>query len=185
MSAAVETQRQTLPAGTWNLDPVHSQVGFAVDYIIGTFRGSFSPVEARLEVGEDGEASLTGSAPVTGVKVQDENLSAHLQSPEFFDAERYPELTFVSNATRRNGDEVEIDGDLTLKGITKPATLTGTINGPAVDHFGATRVGLKLTTTVDRTKFDMKWNMPLPNGEPALANEVTLNADLTLVAQEA
>ena len=63
--------------------------------------------------------------------------------------------------------------------------LAGTINGPAVDHFGATRVGLKLQATVDRTKFDINWNMPLPTGEPALANEVTLKADLTLVAQEA
>src|SRR5437763_4862611 len=90
MSAAVET-RQTLPVGTWNLDPVHSQVGFAVEYVIGTFRGSFSPVTAKLEVGEDGAAALTGSAPVNGVKVQDENMQAHLQSPEFFDAERTPQ----------------------------------------------------------------------------------------------
>ena len=72
-----------------------------------------------------------------------------------------------------------------MKGITKPATLQGTIVGPTVDHFGATRIGLKLETVVDRTAFDMKWNMPLPNGEPALGNEVTLKADLTLVAQEA
>jgi polyisoprenoid-binding protein YceI len=76
-------------------------------------------------------------------------------------------------------------GEITMKGITRPVTLTGTITGPAVDHFGATRVGLELETTVDRTEFDMKWNMPLPNGEPALSNEVTLKADLTLVAQEA
>ena len=78
-----------------------------------------------------------------------------------------------------------MDGEITLKGITKPAMLEGTIVGPTVDHFGATRVGLKLETVVDRTAFGMNWNMPLPNGEPALANEVTLKADLTLVAQEA
>ena len=63
--------------------------------------------------------------------------------------------------------------------------LTGIATGPAIDHFGANRFGLTLTTTVDRTKFDINWNMPLPNGEPALSNEVTLKADLTLVAQEA
>ena len=72
-----------------------------------------------------------------------------------------------------------------MKGVTRPATLEGTIVGPTVDHFGATRIGLKLETVVDRTAFDMKWNMPLPNGEPALSNEVTLKAELTLVAQEA
>ena len=74
-------------------------------------------------------------------------------------------------------------GEITIKGISRPATLTGTIAGPAVDHFGATRVGLKLDTVVDRTDFDMKWNMPLPNGEPALSNDVVLSADLQLSRQ--
>jgi polyisoprenoid-binding protein YceI len=90
-----------------------------------------------------------------------------------------------AGALKRDGDAVEIDGEITIKGITRPAVLKGTIVGPAVDHFGATRVGLKLQTTVDRTKFDMNWNMPLPSGEPALSNEVILKAELTLVAQEA
>jgi polyisoprenoid-binding protein YceI len=94
-------------------------------------------------------------------------------------------VSFSGSDIKRDGDNVEIDGEITIKGISQPATITGTITGPAVDHFGATRVGLKLSTTVDRTKFDMKWNMPLPNGEQALSNEVTLKADLTLVAQEA
>ena len=84
---------------------------------------------------------------------------------------------------RRDGDKIEFDGEITIKGITRPATLTGTVNGPAVDHFGKNRVGLSLETTVDRTEFGINWNMPLPNGEPALANEVTLKADLTLVGQ--
>ena len=84
---------------------------------------------------------------------------------------------------RRDGDTVEIDGEITIKGITRPAILTGTATGPAVDHFGATRLGPHLTTTVDRTAFDINWNMPLPNGEPASSNDVTLKADLTLVAQ--
>jgi polyisoprenoid-binding protein YceI len=99
MSTTTET-RQALPAGTWNVDPVHSTVGFAVNYIVGTFNGSFSPVDVKLEVSEDGER-LTGSAPVAGVKVQDENLEAHLQSPDFFDAERAPRITYESTAVRR------------------------------------------------------------------------------------
>jgi polyisoprenoid-binding protein YceI len=122
-----------------------------------------------------------GAARIASLRVKDENLTGHLQSPEFFDGERHPELNFVSTTIRRNGDRVEIDGNLTIKGITMPATLTGTISGPTVDHFGATRVGFKLQTVIDRTQFDMKWNMPLPNGEPALANEVRLKADLSLV----
>src|SRR6476619_5660844 len=82
VSTITET-KSNLPTGTWNVDPVHSQVGFAVEYGVGTFRGSFSPVGAQVEVDEGGAATLSGSVPVSGVKVQDENLSAHLQSPEF------------------------------------------------------------------------------------------------------
>jgi polyisoprenoid-binding protein YceI len=165
-----------IPAGTWNADPVHSSVSFEVPYAVATFSGEVTELEATLQGGR-----LTGAARIASLKVKDPNLEAHLQSPEFFDAERHPEIRFETHDARRTGDSVEFDGEITIKGITKPVTLTGTITGPAVDHFGATRVGLKLETTIDRTEFDIRWNMPLPNGEPALANEVTLKADLTLV----
>src|SRR5437588_10269120 len=102
MTTITQTE-QALPVGTWNVDPVHSQVGFAVDYHVGTFRGSFSPVDAKLEVAEDRTAKLTGSAPVLGVKVQDENLTGHLHSPDFFDAERTPDIAFRSNEITVSG----------------------------------------------------------------------------------
>jgi polyisoprenoid-binding protein YceI len=170
---------QILPAGTWTVDPVHSQVGFAVAYHVGTFRGSFAPVEARLEVGEDGKAKLTGSASVSGVKVQDENLSAHLQAPDFFDAERTPEIAFASTAIRPSGDELEIVGELTIKGTTLPVTATGRV-GEQKDYMDRPYFGLELTSTIDRTQFGLNWNNPLPNGDPALANEVTVTAELFL-----
>ena len=103
----------------------------------------------------------------------------------FFDAEKHPVVSFSGSDIKRDGNKVEIDGEVTIKGISQPAKLTGTVNGPSVDHFGANRIGFELETTVDRTTFDMNWNMPLPNGEPALGNDVTLKAELTLVAQEA
>ena len=164
---------------TFVSDPVHSRVGFEVPYAVATFSGEVTDFAASLAGGR-----LEGSAKIESIQLKDENLQAHVLSPEFFDAERHPVLTF-SGDLERDGDKATIDGEITIKGITQPATLTGTITGPAVDHFGKTRVGFKLSTTVDRTKFDMNWNMPLPNGEPALSNEVTLKADLTLVAQEA
>jgi len=165
--------------GTFAADPVHSHVGFEVPYAVATFSGEVTDFTASLVDGH-----LEGSAKIESIKLKDENLQAHVLSPEFFDAERHPVLTF-SGDVARDGDRATIEGEITMKGITQPATLEGTIVGPTVDHFGATRVGLKLETVVDRTAFDMKWNMPLPNGEPALGNEVTLKADLTLVAQEA
>ena len=169
-----------LPTGTWQADTVHSSVAFEVPYAVATFGGDVPEFEASLVDG-----TLTGVAKIASLNVKDENLQAHLLSPEFFDAERNPEVRFEASNVTRDGDNVTLAGEITIKGITKPATLHGTITGPAVDHFGANRVGLKLETTIDRTEFDIKWNMPLPNGEPALANEVTLKADLTLVSQEA
>ena len=175
----MSTTEQQQATGTFAADPVHSHVGFEVPYAVATFSGEVTDFTATLVDGH-----LEGSAKIESIKLKDENLQAHVLSPEFFDAERHPVLTFSGELTR-DGDRATIDGEITMKGITKPATLQGTIVGPTVDHFGATRIGLKLETVVDRTAFDMKWNMPLPNGEPALGNEVTLKADLTLVAQEA
>ena len=187
--SATDTQAQAIPTGTWTADTVHSSVGFEVPYAVATFSGEVREFEASLEDG-----TIKGAAKIATLQTKDENLQAHLLSPEFFDAERNPEVTFSGSEIKRDGDKVEIPGEITIKGISQPTTLKGitqpvilegSIVGPAVDHFGKTRVGLKLETTIDRTKFDMNWNMPLPNGEPALSNDVTLKADLTLVAQEA
>jgi polyisoprenoid-binding protein YceI len=177
--STIEQQETGIPTGTFVADTVHSSVGFEVPYAVATFSGTVTDFDATLTDGR-----LEGSARIESIQLKDENLQGHLLSPEFFDAERHPVLTFGGDLAR-DGDKATVDGEITLKGITRPVTLEGTIVGPAVDHFGKTRVGLKLETVIDRTQFDMKWNMPLPNGEPALSNEVTLKADLTLVAQEA
>jgi polyisoprenoid-binding protein YceI len=168
-----------LPAGTWTIDPIHSQVGFAVRYHVGTFRGSFSPVQATLTADEDGEAKLTGSVAVSAVKVQDENLAAHLLSPEFFDAERTPEISFASTAIRSAGEELEIEGELTIKGVTLPVTAKGRVGEQRL-YMGRPYFGLELQASIDRTRFGLDWNNPLPGGEPALADEVTLTAELFL-----
>jgi len=173
--------KTSLSPGTWTVDATHSQVGFAVDYMVGTFRGTFSPFEARLTVAEDGTSTLVGSAPVSGVRIQDENLTAHLQSPDFFDAEQAPEISFRSTSIERDRDDVTVRGDLTIRGTTLPVVLTGTVGEPAEDPFGGTRFSLRLEGTIDRTTFGLDWNNPLPNGEPALANDVTLTAELYLV----
>jgi polyisoprenoid-binding protein YceI len=165
--------RTALPAGTWTLDPVHSTIGFELPYLAGTFRGQFTDVDAKLT-----ETGLSGSVRVASVDVRDENLSAHLQSPEFFDVERHPVLSFESKEIERFGDDLTVRGEITIRGITKPVELEGTIADPHIDAFGQERVNLNVRTTVDRTEFGLNWNMPLPDGKPALANEVTLVAEL-------
>jgi polyisoprenoid-binding protein YceI len=169
--------RQALPTGTWHLDPVHSSIGFELAYMGGVFRGQFREVSATIA--DDG---VTGSAKVASVDVKDENLAAHLQSPEFFDVERYPELRFASNEVE-GGEELTIRGEIAIKGVTQPVELTGRATEPLTDAYGRKRFGLTLETTVDRTAFGLNWNLPLPSGEPALSNEVALVAELFFVKE--
>src|SRR5579862_8366132 len=171
------TETVSIPTGTWQADVVHSSVGFEVPYMgVATFSGAVKQFEATLADGE-----LTGSAEIASVVTKDENLQAHLLSPEFFDAEQYPEVGFVATQGRRDGDRAQFDGEITIKGVTRPATLTGTIAGPVADAWGNERWILTLETTIDRTEFGITWNAPLPDGSKALADEVTLKANLALV----
>lgn len=172
------TIQQALPTGTWNADTIHSTVGFAVPYLAGTFQGTFSEFDARLS-----DDVLRGTAEVSSVQVKDPNLEAHLQSPDFFDAERYPQLSFEAREISRSGDDVTIAGELTLKGHTEAVEIKGHINDPAPDPYGGERFGLQLEATVDRTSFGLNWNNPLPSGDPALANDVTIIVDLQLARE--
>jgi polyisoprenoid-binding protein YceI len=174
------TETQAVPAGSWSVDKIHSNVGFGIDYMAGTFTGTFNDFDAAVIDGV-----LKGSARIASVQVKDPNLAAHLQSPEFFDAERHPELTFESKSIARDGDQIKIDGEISLKGHTEPVTITGVISDPIADPYGGERFGLRLEAVVDRDRFGISWNNPLPNGEPALSNEVTISVELQLAKQEA
>ena len=167
--------------GPWNLDTVHSIVGFEVAYMVGTFKGRFHDVTATMSVDEDGRATLAGTAKVASVDVQNPDLSAHLLSPDFFDAEQFPELRFTAAGISLDGDRITADGEITIKGVTKPVTVTGTVSPPITDPWGGQRLGVTVTAPVDRTDFGLDWNNPLPTGELALANEVTIVAELQLV----
>lgn len=174
--------RQTVPAGAWTADPVHSSVGFSVRHMaVSTFRGEVPDVDASLETTDAGPR-LVGVGRVASIVTQDESLNVHLQSPEFLDAERHPELRFVSTAIERSGEsEILVRGELTLKGTTRPAELRGTIVGPVEDPYGNTRLGLELETRIDRRDYELRWNAPLPGGGLVLGNEIALTAHLELL----
>ncbi len=178
MSTTTEIRRSL--AGTWQLDPVHSSIGFEIPYLSGTFKGQFREADAQLVV-TDSEAKLDGTAKVESVDVKDENLSTHLQSPDFFDAERHPELLFSAQQIDLGDETLSAHGFLTIKGVTKPVEVTGTITAPMVDAYGRERIGVVLSTTVDRHDFGVSWNTPLPTGEPAVGDEVTILAELYFV----
>lgn len=172
--------RTALPTGTWQVDPVHSTVGFSVKHmVVANFRGGFDTFSVTLD-----EASLRGTVDVASVGVSEPNLNGHLLAPDFFDAERNPQLSFESKAIRVDGDKLDIDGELTIKGTTKPVKITGTVSGPVTHPFdGSSRLGLELETIVDRTAFGLDWNAPLPTGGFAVGNDVKLVAELELVEE--
>jgi polyisoprenoid-binding protein YceI len=167
--------------GTYIADPVHSSLGFSVRYQgVSVFRGTLTELEAKLAYGR-----LEGAATVESISIKTpEQFRTHVLSAEFFDAENYPEVKFVSTALDVKEDgTATLTGDLTIKGITRPVQATGTWTAPAVDAFGNTRAHLNLEAVVDRTEWEMNWNTALPSGGYALANDVTLSIELSLVGQ--
>ena len=177
MSTATTT---ALPAATWGVDPVHSTAGFAIKYMVSSFKADFSKVDATLDT--TGETpKLTGSVDPSSIQVKDENFHAHLQGADFFDTENHPAITFESTDFRFDGDDLVVDGTLTIKGESRPIEARGSFEEPFEDPFGGTRVGLQLEAVIDRTHFGVSWNNPLPKGGLALANDVRLVVALQLV----
>jgi polyisoprenoid-binding protein YceI len=152
------TTTKSAPAGSWSADPVHSHVSFEVAYAgTNTFRGGFHEYTATLEDGV-----LEGSARVASVDVKDEQLNGHLLTPDFFDAERFPEISFRTTDLEH--------GELTIKGVTRPVAISASVSEPNVDPFGRERVGIT-------------WNAPNQSGGNYLGDDVTIKADLALVRQ--
>ena len=167
--------------GTYNADPVHSSLGFAVTVQgVSVFRGTLTEVDARLVDGR-----LEGTAPVESISITTPDaFRAHVLSPEFFDAEAHPDVKFVSTELDLQTDgRARVAGELTIKGVTKPVHASGTWIAPVTDASGNTRANLTLEAVIDRTEWGIDWNAPLPSGGNALGNEVTLTISLSLVEE--
>jgi polyisoprenoid-binding protein YceI len=184
-TATTPLESTVIPAGKFEIDRVHSSVGFEVKHMISTFRGSFREYDATLE-SSDGLARLVGSAKVASVDVRDENLAAHLQGPDFFDAENHPEIRFGAERLDVGADgALSLDGELTIRGITRAIHATGRFERVEADMTGSERLGIALETIVDRRDFGIEWNAALPKGGFALENDVRLVVNLELVPAEA
>lgn len=167
--------------GGWAIDKAHSSVRFEVEHNSATtFRGSFAEIDASLDHGEDG-VQVSGTVKVESIDLGDEQMRGHVLSPEFFDAERHPELKFVSTGVGYENGEAVVTGDLTIRGKTSPLTVRGKIGEPFDNLAGGKSVAVRLHTTIDRTAYGLNWQMQLPNGKPVLGNEVTIEVELELV----
>jgi polyisoprenoid-binding protein YceI len=177
----MSTTLQQIPAGTYGVDTIHSTIGFGVKHLgLSTFRSGFARYDAQLADGV-----LTGTAEVASIQIEQPDLKGHVLAADFLDAEASPTLTFRSTEIRAAADgSVEVDGELTIKGITKAVTATGTY-AAGQDPSGTERVAFELEAVVDRRAHGLDWQSELPSGGDALGWDVTLTAHLELVAAAA
>jgi polyisoprenoid-binding protein YceI len=169
-------QAVKIETGTYGIDTVHTQVGFEVKHLgISTFRGSFGDFEGNITVGEEGIVAIEGSIDVASVNVPEEQLIGHLLSPDFFDAEHHPKGAFVSTGVSKgDGETFEITGDLTLRGVTNPVTLTVEVEGAGVGMTGDSVLSLKANGEVNRNDYGISWGASLDSGAAVVAEKVRL-----------
>jgi polyisoprenoid-binding protein YceI len=180
MSILAESSATDIPDGTWKIDPIWSSLEFEVRKLgVTTIKGRAAGFSGTVHGGES--PSIEGVVDATTLTTFGDERDAHLQTPDFFDTQRYPELRFASTSVALAGDELVVSGDLTIKDTTRPVELRGTIAGPANDPWGGERFGIELEGTVDRTAFGLEWNAPLPGGGFLLPNDVTLRATFAAV----
>jgi len=178
MSSAATT------AGTWKLDAPHSSATFSVHYIVGRYRAGFASFDATLDLTGD-EPRLEGTVDVTSLAIGLDVFKQHMLGDEFFAADKHPEIRFASTAFRRKGDQVEVDGDLTLRGVTKPVTAKGVMSEPIETLYTGPSIGIQLQAEVNRKDFGLDaWNPELPGGGLALADRVTIDVDLAFLVAD-
>jgi polyisoprenoid-binding protein YceI len=176
------TTTPEIPVGTYSVDPAHSNVGFEVRHMgIATVRGAFKKFSGTIDATAEAPR-LEGSVEVASIDTGEENRDGHLQSPEFFDAQQYPQITFQTTATEIAGDgRIKLAGEITIKGLTKPIELSGTLAENGEDPWGKQRIGFDVEGKIDRREFDLKWNQTLPNGNLLVSNEVNLVISVSAV----
>ena len=175
-----------IPTGTWAVDPAHSSVGFAVRHMgLATVRGGFTVFEGTIEIGDDlSTAQASGTVKADSVDTNEPQRDGHLRSPDFFDAEHYPEISFESTRIAALDDETfRITGQLTIHGVTNEIVLHAEVQGTDVDPWGNERVGLEVTGQISRSDYDMTFNQALGSGNLLVGDTVILTLDISAVKQ--
>lgn len=174
---------ESIPAGTWNIDPTHSTVSFTIRHLaISKVKGTFDRFEGTITTGETPEQSSTeASVEVASINTNQSQRDEHLRTADFFKADEFPKLSFRSTGVRQDGESLKVDGELTMRGVTKPVTFDVEPGGVVVDGYGQTKLGLEARTKVNRKEFGIEWNAPLEAGGLTLGDEVKIDLDLQAV----
>lgn len=172
-----------IPAGVWTIDPSHSEVGFVVKHAgISKVKGSFTDFNSTVKINEDKVVdSIDAVVKIASVSTGSPDRDAHLKGSDFFDSERFENMTFVSAGIVSSGESLKLHGDLTIKETTLPVELDVEYGGSAIDPFGNLRIGLEATTTISRKDFGLTWNALLETGGVLVSDKVKIILDLSFI----
>jgi polyisoprenoid-binding protein YceI len=181
MTTATDTD---LSVGTWAIDPVHSSIGFSVRHLmVSKVRGSFEAFSGAIVVAEDGTPSVSAEVAVGSLHTGNEQRDAHIKSADFFDIEKHPTAAFRSTGVRANGDNYVLDGEFTLKGITKPVSLDLEFNGVNPGMGRGEVAGFEASVVLNRKDFGIHIDMPLETGGAVVGDKVTITLDIEALKQ--
>jgi polyisoprenoid-binding protein YceI len=185
MTQAGQIQIPGYVAGTWAIDPVHSEVGFSVRHMmVSKVRGKFTKFSGELVTGSDVlDSSVTAEIDLASIETGAEQRDAHLRSPDFFDTENHPQMTYRSTGIRRDGGDFIVDGELTLKGVTRSVPLTLEVNGFGPDAYGGTRAGFSARAEINRQDFGVNWNAAMETGGVVVSDKVAIHLEIEAVLQ--
>jgi polyisoprenoid-binding protein YceI len=175
------TTATSIPTGTYSVDPAHSHISFEVKHMgIATVRGAFRAFEGTITA-TDGGLNLSGTVDVASVETGQEQRDGHLQSPDFFDAAQFPQISYSAGSAEIDGEDVTLNGEITIKGVTKPITLTGEVTTLDEDAQGSARVGFDVDGKIDRTEFGLTFNSTLPGGNVMVSDKVKIVVSVSAV----
>jgi polyisoprenoid-binding protein YceI len=170
-------------AGTWDIDTVHSEVGFSVRHMmVSKVRGRFTAYSGQIVTGKNPlESSVSADIELGSIQTGAEQRDEHIRSADFFEVEKYPTMTYRSTGIRADGGDYVVDGDLTLKGVTKQVPLKLELNGFGPDPYGGTRAGFTATAEINRRDFGVNFSAPMQNGGAVVADKITINLEIEAV----
>lgn len=172
-------------ASTWNLDPSHSEIQFKVKHLmITTVTGYFKKFDLKVETETDDfntAKTVEFTADINSIDTNSEQRDTHLKSADFFKAEEFPELKFTGKKFSASGDEGTLEGDLTIRGITKPVTVKVELGGVVVDPWGQTKAGFTVSTKISRKEFGLTWNAVTEAGQVVVSDEIRVHGEIQLV----
>jgi polyisoprenoid-binding protein YceI len=185
MTATFTEQIPGYIAGTWTIDPVHSDVSFTVRHMmISKVRGHFRTFEGEIVTGPNAlDSSVTATIDLASIDTNNAQRDDHIRSADFFEVETYPTMTYRSTGVRADGDDFVVDGELTLHGVTRSVPLKLELNGFGPDAYGGTRAGFTASTEINRQDFGISIAMPMDGGGVVVGDKVTINLEIQAVLQ--